>query len=189
MNPLLALQQTRRGYLEAAPAERATFGMLSGFWLSIGISRGINYVRERRRAAPRLRSLGRKIYYAPGQDQLRVHHFVPGIGIAFVTGAAAIVVRDDRRGAWLSAPFGAGVGLTTDELALLIKLDNPYWESEKASLIQAGVAALASAALGLSFHRRGRAAASTNRHTPTQDAIDDKAVRSTSEVDTGATPH
>jgi hypothetical protein len=168
VNPLLAFRQTRRGYLEAAPAERATFGLLSSFCLSIGISRGINYVRERRRTAPRLRSLGRRIYHAPGQERVRVHHFVPGVGIAFVTGAAAIVVRDDGREVWLSAPFGAGVGLTIDELALLIKLDNPYWKSERASLIQAGVAALASAVLGLRFQRRGRAAAPTSAPTPTR---------------------
>jgi hypothetical protein len=85
MKPLLALQQTRRGYLEAASPERGTFGMLSGFWLSIGISRAINYVRERRRAVPRVRSLGRSIYHAPGTEQARMHHFVPGIGIAFAT--------------------------------------------------------------------------------------------------------
>jgi hypothetical protein len=157
VNLLLPFQRTRRGYLESAPAERATFGMVSGLWLSIGISRGINYVRERRRAAPRLRGLGRSIYHAPGQEQIRIHHFVPGIGIAFVTGAVAILLRSDGREAWLGAPFGAGVGLTIDELSLLIKLDNPYWGSQTTSLIEGGVAALASVALSLRFHHRGRA--------------------------------
>ena len=100
--------------------------------------------RRLSRAAPRLRGLGRSIYPAPGQEQVRIQHFVPGIGIAFVTGAVAIFARDDGREAWLAAPFGVGVGLTIDELPLLIKLDNPYWGSEKTSLIEAGVAALPS---------------------------------------------
>ena len=39
MNPLLPFEHTRRGYLESAPAERATFGMVSGFWLSMGSAR------------------------------------------------------------------------------------------------------------------------------------------------------
>jgi len=163
MNPL---QETRSGYSEAASAERAAFGMLSGFSLSMGISRGINYMRERRRAAPRMRSFARRIKHSPGQEQVRIHHFLPGIGIAFATGAAAIVIREDRRDTWLSVPFGVGVGLTVDEAAMLIELDNPYWESEKASLIQAGVAALASAALGLRFQRRGRAAAMESAAEP-----------------------
>jgi Zinc-ribbon containing domain len=171
MKTLPAFQQARRGYSEASPPERGGFGMLSGFWLSIGISRGLNYVRERRRAAPRVRSLGRSVYYAPGKGQARIHHFVPGIAVAFGAGAAAIIVRNDGREAWLGPPFGAGLGLTIDEAAILIKLDNPYWSSEKASLIQAGVAAFASAALGLRFQRRGRAAALTSGHESAGKAI------------------
>ena len=145
------LQRARRGYSEAAPPERAAFGMLTGFSLSIAISRAINYVRERRRTAPRLRGLARGIYHSPGTERARVHHFLPGIGLAFATGVGAIVLRDDGREAWLSPPFGAGIGLTSDELALLLKLDNPYWGSERTSLIQAGAAAAASVALGIRF--------------------------------------
>jgi hypothetical protein len=183
MNLLLPFQQVRRGYLEAPPTERATFGMVSGFWLSIGISRGINYVRERRRAAPRLRGLGRSVYHAPGQEQVRIHHFVPGIGIALVTGTVAILLREDARGTWLGAPFGAGVGLTIDELSLLIKLDNPYWGSQKTALIEAGVAALASAGLSFRFHRRGRADALPSGQRSSRAAIHDKAVGSAPEAD------
>ncbi|MGI8660345.1 MAG: hypothetical protein ACR2LH_04825 [Thermoleophilaceae bacterium] len=39
-----------------------------------------------------------------------IHHFVPGIGLAFVSGATPIVTRDLRRDRWLAIPFGAGMG-------------------------------------------------------------------------------
>lgn len=69
MNRSRPIERTVRGYWDAPRAERAAFGMLTAFSLSIGISRGINYVRERRRGAPRLRSRGRRIFHAPGQNQ------------------------------------------------------------------------------------------------------------------------
>lgn len=162
MSPPRPFEQTLRGYRRARRAERGAFGLLTGFSLTITISRGINYVRERRRPAPRLRSLGRRIYHAPGNEQGRVHHFVPGIAIALGTGAAAILTRDDGSEAWLSVPFGVGVGLTIDELGILLQLDDPYWGSEEASFIEAGVTALASAGLIARFYSGGRALPSDN---------------------------
>jgi hypothetical protein len=158
MNPPPPIEHAVRGYRTAPRTERAAFGMLTGFSLTVGTSRAINYVRERRRPAPRARSRGRKIWQTASQDQARVHHFVPGIAIAVITGAAAILTRTDRAETWLSAPFGVGVGLTIDELALLLQRDNPYWGSEQASLIQAAITALASAGLTARFYFEGRAA-------------------------------
>jgi hypothetical protein len=143
-----------RGYRAGPPAERAAFGMSIGFSAAIGISRAVNYVRERRRAAPRLRSWGRRVYHGPGRQELRVHHFLPGIGVAFLAGGAAIFTRQELR---FSLPFGVGAGLTSDEIALLGQLDNPYWGSETFALVQAGVAAALGAGLGVRFHRRGAA--------------------------------
>lgn len=57
----------------------------------------------------------------------------------------------------LSAPFGTGVGLTLDEICLLVQADNPYWGSEKFALLQGAVAALAAIALAIRFHYRGTA--------------------------------
>src|SRR5215216_3593264 len=155
MNALRPLHTTRRGYRTVSPAERARFGMLSTFAATIGISRAINYLRERRRHAPRLRSWARRAYHSPGQEQLRVHHYLLGMGLALTTGGTAILTRTDGREFWLSLPFGTGAGLTLDELALLVKRDNPYWDSERFALVQSGAAALAAAALGARFHRRG----------------------------------
>ena len=59
-----------------------------------------------------------------------IHHFVPGIVLAFVSGAAAIVTRDEDLERWLAIPFGAGMGLTLDESALLLELDDVYWSEE-----------------------------------------------------------
>jgi hypothetical protein len=144
-----------RGYRRVSPAERAAFGMLSSFAATIGASRAINYVLERRRTAPRLRSWARRVYHSPGQEQLRVHHFMPGILLAFLSGAAAILKRNDGREFWFSLPFGIGAGLTLDEIAILTELDNPYWESQKLAAAQAAIAALGALALAIRLHHRG----------------------------------
>jgi hypothetical protein len=123
---------------------------------TMAVSRAINYVRERRRRAPRLRSLGRRLQSAPGREQLRVHHFLPGMGITTLTGAAAIVTRGDRREFVFSLPFGVGTGLTLDELPLLIQLDNPYWGQERFPLLQAATGALGASLLGIRFWLQGR---------------------------------
>jgi hypothetical protein len=157
MSSVGPLRKTRRGWQVVSPPERASFGMLSAFATTIAVSRGINYARERRRPAPRLRSWARRAYYSPGKEQLRVHHFLPGIGLAFATGSAAIMARSDGREFWLSLPFGTGVALTMDEIALLVQRDNPYWDSETLALVQAGAAALAAATLAARFHRQGSA--------------------------------
>jgi hypothetical protein len=155
VNVLRPLQTTRRGYRTVSPAGQASFGMLSAFATTIAVSRAINYARERRRHAPMLRSWARRAYHSPGQEQLRVHHFLPGMWLVLVAGGAAILTRVDGREFWLSLPFGTGAGLTLDEIALLVKRDNPYWGSETLALSQAAVAALAAAALAARFHRRG----------------------------------
>jgi hypothetical protein len=114
-------------------------------------------VRERRRPAPRLRSWARRAYHSLGQEQLRVHHYLPGIGLVLAAGGTAILTRSDGRGFWLSVPFGTGAGLTLDEIALLVNRDNPYWDSERFAIIQSAAGALVAAALAAHFHRRGAA--------------------------------
>ena len=54
-------------------------------------------------------------------------------------------------------PFGTGIALTTDEIALLVKRNNPYWDSETSALVQA--AALTAATLAARFHRKESARA------------------------------
>jgi len=153
---LLPVRRVRRGFASAPPAERAAFGMLSSCALAIDVARTISYVRERRRTAPRLRSLVRRTYHAPGSQQVRVHHFLPGMLVSAVAGSAAILTRKDGLEFWLSVPFGVGTGLTLDEFALLVELDDPYWKSETFALAGAAGAALAASPLLVHFHHNGR---------------------------------
>lgn len=138
--------------------ERASFGALTSFATTIGTSRSVNYVRERQRRFPRLRSFGRRAARTPRTGGVRVHHFLPGIGIAFAVGGTAIATHS--RAFWLSLPYGSGVALTLDELALLLKQDNAYWRSERLALFQGAAAGGAAALLAARFHRRGVAAVS-----------------------------
>src|SRR5919197_856452 len=129
--------------------------MSVGFAAAIGASRAVNYIRERRRAAPRMRSWGRRIYHSPRRDKPRVHHFLPGIIIAFVAGGAPIVTRCDGAELRFGVPFGVGTGLTLDEVAHLGQLDNPYWASQTLALVEAAVSGALAGGLGVRFHRQG----------------------------------
>jgi hypothetical protein len=75
--------------------------------------------------------------------------------LGFATGAAAILTRHDGRDRWLSLPFGVALGLTADELGLLLEHVNPCWGTEKLALAQCAAASLGSAALAAAFTRRG----------------------------------
>ena len=87
-----------------------------------------------------------------------IHHFVPGIVIAFAAGAAAILTRDEAIEPWLAVPFGVGMGLTLDESALLLELDDVYWTREGLLSVQitlAVMAMLGALAIALRFLWRG----------------------------------
>jgi hypothetical protein len=143
-------QVARAGYLEGSTRENAMFNLLSSFVSSFLTVRAITYVlRHRSRFGPfRNMRVGRR----------HIHHFVPGIVVAFASGAAAIVIRDEDVEPWLAIPFGIGMGLTLDESALLLELEDVYWTREGLLSVQitlAVAALLASVALSLRFLRRG----------------------------------
>jgi hypothetical protein len=138
------------GYRETPTRENALFNLLSSFVATFLAARTITYLLRTRRTVGPFRDLrlGRR----------RIHHFVPGIVIAFVAGAVAIITRDERVEPKLAVPFGIGVGLTLDESALLLQLEDVYWTREGLLSVQitlAVTAGLASLALGLRFLRRG----------------------------------
>jgi hypothetical protein len=140
----------RAGYHEVSTRENAMFNLLGSFTATFAIARGITYLlRHRPRVGPfRNVRLGRR----------HIHHFVPGIAIAFGSGAGAILTRDERLEARLAVPFGVGMGLTLDESALLLELDDVYWSREGLLSVQitlAVMALLASTALALRLLRRG----------------------------------
>jgi len=130
--------------------------MTTSFAATVAASRAINYVRERRRPMPRLRSAGRLLATVPVSNSIRVHHFLPGLGMGLTSGVVAIFRDGDGWGHWLSVPFGIGLALVADELPLLAGRSNPYWGNELFSFVQGGVAAAASAGLAGQFIYRGR---------------------------------
>ena len=88
-----------------------------------------------------------------------IHHFVPGILLAFGSGALSLLSDNPRREQWLAFPFGAGIGLTFDEAALLLDLRDVYWTREGVLSVQlsCGLAAtLGGTILALRILRRGR---------------------------------
>jgi hypothetical protein len=138
------------GYQAAPAQENALFNLFASFVISSLASRGIAFaLRDRRRFGPfRNVRWGRR----------HIHHFVPGIALAFASGAVAIATRDEELEPKLAVLFGTGMGMTLDEAALLLQLDDVYWTEEGLLSVQltAGLVALLGAlAIGLRFLRRG----------------------------------
>ena len=138
------------GYRDSPSGENALFNLFASFVISSLAARGIAYtLRDRHRFGPfRNLRLGRR----------HIHHFVPGIGLAFASGAAAIVTRNEDIEPKLALMFGTGMGLTMDEAALLLELEDVYWTEEGIVSVHVTlglIAALGALAVGMRFLRRG----------------------------------
>jgi hypothetical protein len=72
-----------------------------------------------------------------------IHHFVPGILLAFGSGTAALLTDDEVLERRLALPLGAGMGLTFDEAALLLDLRDVYWTREGLLSVQLSLGATA----------------------------------------------
>jgi hypothetical protein len=145
-----AAQVARAGYREGSTRENSIFNLLTSFAATFILVRSLTYVlRERQRFGPfRNMRIGRR----------HIHHFVPGIVIAFAAGTGAILTRDERLEPLLAVPFGVGMGLTLDESALLLELEDVYWSREGLLSVQitlAVMAMLGALALALRFLWRG----------------------------------
>jgi hypothetical protein len=138
----------RRG-IEATPhQETVLFNILQGFLGAFAIAR--------------LSTWGiRQSWWPTGNVHIRgrhIHHFIPGIALAFGSGAAALSTRDEKLEAALAFPFGAGMGLTMDEAALLLDLRDVYWTRQGLLSVQVSLgvtATLAAAILALRVLARG----------------------------------
>ena len=138
------------GYQDVSTRENALFNLLTSFVTTFLAARLITHqLRGRQRVGPfRNVRLGRR----------HIHHFVPGIALAFVSGTAAIITRREALDPKLAIPFGVGMGLTLDESALLLQLEDVYWTEEGILSVQVTLAVtsmLGALALGLRFLRRG----------------------------------
>ncbi len=123
------------GVESLSPRESALLNMLASFSLTFAGARLGTYVIRRRGPIGPLRDLV--------VGERHIHHFVPGIVLAFLAGGAAVLSRDDGLDPLLALPFGAGVALTLDESALLLRLDDVYWSEDGIISVQITLAALA----------------------------------------------
>lgn len=122
-----------RGYEEAPRSETVLFNLLAGFLGSFALVRLSTWgIRERRGPFRNVSLRGRHI-----------HHFVPGILLAFGSGTVALLTDDDELEQRLALPMGAGIGLTFDEAALLLDLRDVYWTREGLLSVQLSLGATA----------------------------------------------
>jgi hypothetical protein len=138
------------GYRTGSSRENALLNLLGSFTLTFGATRLSTTVIHRRGRLGPIRN------YRLGDRH--IHHFVPGIVLAFVAGGLSVVSRDPELDRWMAVPFGVGVALTLDESALLLELDDVYWTEQGVVSIQITLATLAlvsSVALALRVLRRG----------------------------------
>jgi hypothetical protein len=138
------------GYQDVSTRENAAFNMLVSFVVTFVSVRTVTWaLRSRDNLGPfRNMIVGRR----------HIHHFVPGIVLAFGSGAVAILSRDEDLEPHLALVFGAGMGLTLDESALLLELEDVYWSKEGLLGVQISLATMAlmgALALAIRFVRRG----------------------------------
>jgi hypothetical protein len=142
------LAVARRGIIATPHHETVLFNILQGFLGAFAFARLATWgIRQSWWPSGNIHVSGRHI-----------HHFVPGIVLAFGSGVAALTTRDERVESTLAIPFGVGMGLTMDEAALLLDLRDVYWTRQGLLSVQVSLgvtATLAATILGLRMLRRG----------------------------------
>jgi hypothetical protein len=142
------LAVARRGIIATPHHETVLFNILQGFLSAFAFARLATWgIRQSWWPSGNIHVSGRHI-----------HHFVPGIVLSFGSGVAALTTRDERVEASLAIPFGVGMGLTMDEAALLLDLEDVYWTRQGLLSVQVSLgvtATLAATILGLRMLRRG----------------------------------
>ena len=92
---------------------------------------------------------------------LHVHHMVIGVVLMVVTGL--VLIATSPEGLWLqlcAMVFGAGVALTLDEFALILRLQDVYWTAEGRLSVDAVIVAVSAGLLiVLGFHPAGTSSA------------------------------
>jgi hypothetical protein len=136
------------GYTATPRSETVLFNLLAGFLGSFALVRLSTWgIRKRWWPFRNVRLGGRHI-----------HHFVPGILIAFASGTTALLTRDEALEERLAVTTGVGMGLTFDEAALLLDLRDVYWTREGLLSVQLSFglsAIIVTAILTMRMLRRG----------------------------------
>ncbi len=121
------------GYDDAPRSETMLFNLLAGVLGSF--------------ALVRLSTLGIRNDWWPFRNVRvgghHIHHFVPGILLAFASGTTALLTDDELLEERLAITTGAGIGLTFDEAALLLDLRDVYWTREGLLSVQLSLGATA----------------------------------------------
>ncbi len=121
------------GYAATPRSETVLFNLLAGFLGAFTVVRISTWgIRDRWWPFQNVSVGGRHI-----------HHFVPGILIAFTAGTAALLTESDELEDRLAVPMGVGMGLTFDEAALLLDLRDVYWTREGLLSVQLSLGATA----------------------------------------------
>jgi hypothetical protein len=124
------------GYESMSTRETALLNLLGSYSLTFAGARLSTYLVRRRKGVRHW--LLRDVFVG----ERHIHHFVPGIVLAFLAGGASVLSRDEEIDPLLAIPFGIGVALTLDESALLLRLDDVYWSEEGIISVQITLAAL-----------------------------------------------
>lgn len=106
--------------------------IIASFLATFGVTRAITYgIREGWMPVGNVSSGG-----------LHIHHYVWGIGLLLIVGYVQVILRPGRRGRAITAVlFGIAEALILDEFALLLNLQDVYWQSEgKQSVIAVAIA-------------------------------------------------
>lgn len=121
------------GYAEAPRTETVLFNLLAGFLSSFAVVRISTWgIRDEWWPFRNVSVGGRHI-----------HHFVPGILIAFASGTTALLTDDEALEEKLAVTTGVGMGLTFDEAALLLDLRDVYWTRQGLLSVQLSLGATA----------------------------------------------
>src|SRR5262249_22246750 len=125
-------------------SQRAGLILLAGMLLSFGFIRFST------------RMIRAQVSWWPGNvtpGGMHIHHLVFGIVLLMLSGFLAFAIQPDSP--WLeilAGLFGVGVGLTLDEFALWLYLEDVYWAEEGRSSVDAVIfAAIIGGALVMGF--------------------------------------
>jgi hypothetical protein len=131
------------GYAATPRSETVLFNLLAGFLGAF--------------AMVRLSTWGIRDRWWPFQNVSvggrHIHHFVPGILIAFTAGTTALLTEDEALESRLAIPMGIGMGLTFDEAALLLDLRDVYWTREGLLSVQLSLGATATLSIAILTQR------------------------------------
>lgn len=150
------------GYSATPNRELVMFNLLAGFLGSFAAVRLTTWmIREGRGPFRNVRIGGRHI-----------HHFVPGILIAFGAGMAGLLTSGEAADRRVARALGAGMGLTFDEAALLLDLEDVYWSRQGLLSVQVTLATgatLGAAVLTMRILGRGEVRQERAGQIPAQD--------------------